>query len=149
MPKKTVRPVRVRHRSKAPLYQWEGKNLKILCPFCDDPHPIDAQKVAACGTILHVTAIQEVWKGATCALCGQNDGEKMVLIGDQYRHIANCSPGKKLFLIPPKASLVARMLYKSPRWVHALLFRTIKKVPAKLSQGEKIKYTWDRPTTEL
>lgn len=146
MSKKIARPIRVKHRSKPPIFDMKPKGMIISCPFCEQPHPISIQEVAACGTVLRVEAVQEMWKNTTCALCGENDGERMVQIGDQYRHTHQCVDGKKILLIPPKPRLSARLAHKMPRGFHIFCYKRFGKVPAKFTNSVgKVGYTWDKP----
>lgn len=146
MSEKRDRPVRTKHRSKpAKMVVKDGK-LIILCPFCEEDHPIDVQNVAKCGTVLQVNAVQEVWKNAACALCGIQDDRTLVKIGSQYRHIDDCSPGKKLYVIPPKPSFTARLFYFTPETLQHYVARRFGKVSIRLErEGKLLGYAWDRP----
>jgi len=146
MAKKVARPVRIKHRAKDPIFEWRGKEVKIYCPYCENKHPISIQEVAACGTVLRVEAVQEIWKNTTCAVCGKADGERMIKIGDKYRHMHQCVEGKKILIIPPKPSFTARIIHKLPEWFHVFIYKRIKKVPAKFTSPDgKVGYTWDSP----
>lgn len=145
MSEKRERPVRTKHRRKPARMKVVNGRLVILCPFCEEDHPIDIQNPAPCGTILHVSAVQEVWKNATCALCGTSDDRPLVKIGSQYRHVENCSPGKRLYVVPPKPSFSAKMFYFSPKWVQYAIAKTFGKVPTRLERAGIIKYAWEKP----
>lgn len=95
-----------RERRSYPLMGNNNGKLVIMCPFCDPPHPISIKEVAQCGTRLDVQAVQLVFKHQKCALCGKMDGE-LVQIGNQFRHVQQCTPGAFLFAEPPPRSLLA------------------------------------------
>lgn len=91
-----------------------GKNNKatIICPFCKIPHPIGLEP-SVCGTKLEVKAVQTIYTGAVCALCGKSGGN-FIKVGNAYAHEEQCSPGKILFRKPPKLSPLAKLVYKMP-----------------------------------
>lgn len=145
MSKKKARPTRLKHRSKAVKFKWENGDLKILCPFCSEEHAIDIQNVSPCGTVLQMNAVQEIWKNTTCVLCGESDQERMVKVGDKFRHIYDCSPGKRLLIIPPKPSLSAKYFSLLPERVQWFLVKRLGRVPVhfKNDSGET-GYFWEK-----
>jgi hypothetical protein len=97
--------------------QQKGKPVKVLCPFCEIPHPIELGKVAACGTILQVKAVQTVYPVRTvhkhkliCIKCKQSGGE-MVKFNQGYMHTHECTPNTKIMANPPEFSRLARAVY--------------------------------------
>lgn len=92
-----------------------NKGVAISCPYCEVPHPIGLNR-SACGTRLEIKAVQDVYTGATCALCGKPGG-RFVKVGNLYAHTPNCTPGKVLFEKPPKLSFSAMLAHKMPNIV--------------------------------
>lgn len=121
------------------------KGVVISCPFCEIPHPIGTTP-SACGTKLEVRAVQDVYTGVVCSLCGKPGGQ-FVKIGHLYRHTNDCSPGKTLFTKPPKMSLSAKLVHKLPDRVAILLnkkfgVRTIEVINP--TTKKVLGYTWSK-----
>lgn len=126
-----------------------GKNNRgqttILCPFCSEPHPIPHNRPAHCGTMLEVKAVQAIFYGQKCALCGSNEGAT-IKIGDRFRHAHDCSPGKVLYITPPKRSILAKWAYHMPDRFHIFLGRRVGYAPFQIfdQSGKVVGYTWQR-----
>jgi hypothetical protein len=126
-----------------------GKNDKgqvtVLCPFCSEPHPIPPNRPAHCGTMLEVKAVQAIFYGQKCALCQGNQGA-LIRVGDRYRHVHDCSPGKVLYTQEPRKSIVAALAYRLPDPVHIFLGRRLGYVPFQVfgADGKVVGYTWQR-----
>lgn len=115
-------------REAAPKVMEIAGEMKIMCPFCEIPHPIAIGKQAPCGTQVKVTAVQitiparTVHKyGMKCIKCGKSDGE-MTPFNNGYVHLADCMPGTKLMADPPaQYSRWAKMIYTLPEWIRKLV----------------------------
>lgn len=120
------------------------KGVAISCPFCEVPHPI-GMKPSACGTKLEIKAVQTIYTGAVCSLCGKPGGQ-FVKVGTLYAHTTNCTPGKVLFEKPPKFSFSARIVHAMPNLVAKFLdkrgWRTFE--VANPSTNEVLGYSWYR-----
>lgn len=122
----------------------KGKNDKItlVCPFCKVPHPIGFSP-AMCGTKIEVKAVQTIYTGATCALCGKPGGN-FVKIGNAFAHENQCSPGKVLFQKPPKLSILAKIIYKLPDPITKFISKFGKTAieVSDIKNGKVIGYSW-------
>jgi len=101
--------------------------VQILCPFCEQPHPIHPNKAAACGTVLRVSAVQTVYPARTtkkaevvCVKCGKAGGE-MVAYGKGFIHTIDCNPERRLLSSPPIYSEWARRVYNMPMWLRVII----------------------------
>lgn len=119
-------------------------NAQVMCPFCPRPHPLPLDGPASCGTRLDIRAIQKVYKGVACVLCGGQQGT-MVKVGDKYKHAHNCTPGKELYTTPPPFSRSAGLMWHMPNFVqqwHAWIW---KRAAIELKQeGKVVGYAWER-----
>ena len=141
---KNIKPTRKKHEKKPPLFQWNKKKLEIMCPFCTLPHAIAYDRPSECGVLLEIQAVRDTWVNATCALCEVRDRQPMIRIGGRYQHVHACSPGKRLFLVPPKPSLLAKIVYNLPAKFHLAMWKATKKVPITIERdGETIGYFFD------
>ena len=134
-----------RIRRQAPVISQSGKGIIIECPFCHPPHQLRLDIPAPCGTILELKAVQSLYQDVTWALCGQTGGT-LIKVGELYRHANECSPGKRLYTIPPKPSLGAAIFYRLPKWIQARHTRRTRKYAVQLSdqEGNVHGYAWDR-----
>lgn len=114
-------------RERVPLFENVKGNVLVLCPFCPEPHPIFPDKIAPCGTILKVMAMQTVYPARTtrktevvCIRCGKPGGE-MVAYGKGYVHTVNCNPDRRLLATPPTYSEWARRVYNMPQYLRGLV----------------------------
>lgn len=122
----------------------EGGSAQVMCPYCPRPHPLPLNEAAACGTRLEIRAVQKVYKGVTCALCGGALGT-MVRIGENYKHSHQCTPGKELYAAPPPASRSAALFWHAPKFIHYFMARNLKRAPIELKQnGKVVGYAWER-----
>jgi hypothetical protein len=92
------------------------KDAKIMCPFCPIPHPLIAGEVAPCGTYIHVSAVQRIYrakfnKDMVCAKCGKVGGE-MIHSRNAFTHLEDCMPGVAVMNEAPKFSRFASFVYK-------------------------------------
>lgn len=136
---------RPRIRKQAPRISQDGKGMVIECPFCHPPHRLRLDMPAPCGTILELKAVQSLYQDVTCVLCGKPGGT-LIKVGELYRHANECSPGKRLYTIPPKPSKTAAIFYRFPKWIQARYTRRTRKYAVQLSdqEGEVHGYAWDR-----
>jgi len=134
-----------RIRRQAPIIKQGGKGIVIECPYCHPPHPLRLDLPAPCGTILEVKAVQSLYKDVACALCGKSGGT-LIKVGELYRHANECSPGKRLYTIPPKRSLGAAIFYRLPKWIQVRHTRRTRRYVVQLSdqKGKVHGYAWDR-----
>lgn len=137
-PKATVRRM-------APVMGKEGGKDMVMCPYCDPPHPISTLEVSNCGTMLEINAVQAVFKGQKCALCGQTNGQQ-VMAANKYVHAHECTPGRKVFATPPKKYLSARLMWKLPDFFQVWVARKFGRVVLELKNGENkvTGYTWQK-----
>lgn len=110
----------VKIRELPPRVIDKKDEVRILCPFCDPPHPISIGKPSPCGTQLKLTAVQALIPARTvhkydlkCAKCHQGGGE-MIQFHQGYVHLHECSPGTKLMTEAPAFSKAAKYIYKLP-----------------------------------
>lgn len=135
-------------REAKPLVMRKKDTVEIHCPFCKPSHPIHVGKTAQCGTVLILTAKQELWKGVNCALCGKGDGTLM-RVGNLYRHTHDCTPGMNLFHSEnkPRKSFGARIVFHLPRKAQEWIRDRYHRVAVELHDDPKDKkatgYIWD------
>ena len=123
-----------------------GENAQVLCPFCARPHILPIVGPAACGTRLEIRAVQKVYHGVACSLCGKAQGT-MVRVGDKYKHAVPCTPGKELYATPPPASRSAAFWWGAPKFVHYFIARRFgRSVVEFKQQGKVVGYAWERIT---
>jgi len=116
---------------------------QVLCPFCLPPHPISLAGPAACGTTVKVVAHQILYSAVPCSLCGESSGT-LVRIADQYVHVKGCTPGRRLYTSPPKASKLASLAWRLPAAYHKWLRRR-GKVVVELRKGAQVAgYAFDK-----
>lgn len=138
---KSIKPFR--NRERAPKMSYQGNKMLILCPYCNPPHPIEANRPAPCGTLLRITASQELYRNVSCALCKKND-EVLVRVGSLFRHVHECSPGLKLYAIPPKPAFSARLAFLFPKPSHLIFVKLFGKLPVRLSRdGKVVGFVWE------
>lgn len=139
-----MKPTRTRHRSKPPRYAQKDGRLTVLCPFCDDDHPIGVDAPAHCGTVLQVTAVQDVWKNAKCDLCGEMDNTPLTRVGANLQHIRDCKPGTRLRVTPPKHSLTAKWAFKLADRTNWKIIAKLPKMPLEIKvNGVVTGYAWE------
>jgi hypothetical protein len=136
-----------RRRPVSLVVEHNGKKVKgIGCPFCRPSHilPADGTPSPECGTYLYITAIQNIYfeKDITCIVCGKGGGT-LVKVGDKYKHVHDCVPGKRLFSSQPRLSKTAAMVWKLPHFAQTIL----KLVPVEVRDMDNkvIGYTFDKP----
>lgn len=135
---------RPRIRRKAPRINNVAGGVTIECPYCHPPHQLRVDVPARCGTILELNAVQNLYQDVTCALCGKSGGT-LLKIGERYRHANECSPGKVIYTVPPKASRGAALFWRLPNFLHLAWARRFGKKVVELSQdGSVTGYAWDR-----
>lgn len=112
----TIKP-EVTVRETPPKIQQSGSNLEILCPYCKIPHPIGINQDSACGTTLHVSAVQTVYPVRTvhkhkmvCIKCGESGGE-MVRYNNSTVHLIDCRPDVQLAAVEPRYSKFAKIVF--------------------------------------
>ena len=130
-------------RDATPVMGKLGGKDVLMCPYCDPPHPISTQEVSPCGTVLEVRAIQAVFKGQKCALCGQTNGHQ-IMAGSRFVHTPDCTPGKKMYAVAPDKSAWAAVLWRFPDWVQLWVARKFGKVVMELrdKDDEVSGYAW-------
>jgi hypothetical protein len=123
-----------------------GENAQVLCPYCARAHPLPIIGEAICGTRLEIRAIQKVYHGVQCSLCGRSQGT-MVKIGGGYKHAVPCTPGKELYAEPPPASRSAALFWHSPAFVQLFIARRLRRSVVELKRaGKVVGYAWERIT---
>lgn len=117
----------VKTRELPPKVVQTKKGVMIQCPYCNPPHAILPGVESQCGTTLRVTAVQKYLNPhATrhnkliCLKCGQGGGE-MVRYRNGFVHMQECAPDTKLMTEIPPLSKVARLVYKLPVKLRALI----------------------------
>jgi hypothetical protein len=117
----------IKTREVAPKVVETKKGTIIECPFCQPSHPILPGVASECGTVLKVTAVQQyLTSHATrnnkirCLKCGETSGE-MIRYRSGFVHMQECKPGTKLLTQIPKMSIVAKVVYKLPAKLRALI----------------------------
>lgn len=117
----------VKTRELPPKVVKTKKGVMIQCPFCNPPHAILPGVESQCGTTLKVTAVQKYLNShATrhnqlhCLKCGQVGGE-MVRYRNGFVHMQECAPETKLMTEIPPLSNAARLVYKLPPKLRALI----------------------------
>ena len=128
-------------REASPLL--DGKN--ILCPFCNPTHPL-VPGINPCGTQIKISAVQNIFRNRTCALCNKTGGE-MICVNNIYVHAHMCTPGKFIYAVPPKPSAVAGLFYKSPEWCTLITKRIFGIVPVEVTAQDKsapASYAWEK-----
>ena len=138
-----VRRNKGNRRAPAKVENKKGQ-VTISCPFCYPPHPIITDVPASCGTVLELTAHQNVYTGIECALCGQSNGT-LVKIGETYKHEHDCTPGQTIYTVPPEKSFSARLLWNAPDFVHTFIARRWGRAIADIKEpdGQHSYYGWD------
>ena len=132
-----------RIRRQAPRISNDGKGVLIECPYCHPPHPLRVDLPAPCGTILELRAIQNLYRDVKCVLCENSQGT-LIKVGEYYRHAHECSPGKRIYTVPPEKSRSAAVFHRFPKFLHKFYARNFGKVVIELShQGEVAGYAWD------
>lgn len=127
--KKPFRP-QTTTRSRDPKFRTVDGNVQILCPYCDPPHPIYPHQMSACGTILQVSAVQNVFPARTtkkaevlCVRCGKGGGD-MVQFGKGFVHAeSSCNPERRMIAAPPHYSNWARGVYNMPKFIRSFVMR--------------------------
>lgn len=122
--------VRPKIKRKPALVKQEKGTVTILCPFCDDPHPIMTHELAFCGTALELQAVQTVFSGKAikCLVCDQVGGQ-LIKWGEGYRHAQNCMPGtnyyeEKITSFSRTAKIVYLLPDKFTQWWASAFHRT-------------------------
>lgn len=130
----------------------EGKVTGLLCPFCQEPHPIFVDRISQCGAKVEVKAIQSVFHGAsvTCARCGLAGGTFTKMGENLYVHSTPCLP-TNFYTETPKLSKSAAVAYRLPDKMLVSLVKLIGVQPERLVKLENGKptdkvvgYTWKK-----
>ena len=133
-----------RIRERPPRINRAGGGIEIQCPFCYPTHPLRVDISARCGTILELNAVQNLYQEVSCSLCAGTQGT-LVKIGDRYKHIHECTPGKTIYTVPPKKSLSARLFWNLPDVLHKWVWNNRGRKVIQLStEGQVTGYGWDR-----
>lgn len=121
-------------RELPPKIQKAGDAITISCPFCPVPHPINIGQNSPCGTKMVVKAVQTVYPTRTvnkykliCLKCGESGGE-MIRFNNGYVHLADCKPSVRLLATAPKFSRAAALVWRSPKWLSAMIEKYTGKV---------------------
>ena len=131
-------------RRKAPHIKETGAGIEIHCPFCHPPHVLRIDMPSPCGTVLELKAVQNLFQDIACALCGGKQGT-LVRIGERYKHVHDCSPGKHLYTVPPEQSRSARWFWLLPEFLHRFVWTRLGKKVIELSSGGTVTgYAWDK-----
>jgi len=149
-PKGTTIKPEVMVREMPPKTRQTGDNLEILCPFCKIPHTIGVNSDSACGTSLHVSAVQTVYPARTvhkhkmvCIKCGEGGGE-MVRYNNSTVHLVDCRPDVQLVAEQPKYSPGARFVFSLHPKLKAIIqkftgiAKDVREVDAKGAETGKI-----------
>ena len=148
MAKRRNRPRKNKGNRTAPARIEMTKNgAKILCPYCYPPHQIITETPASCGTVLELVAVQNVFSGIDCALCGESGGT-LIKIGETYRHDHDCTPGKTIFAVPPPKSMFAAMFWRAPKFLTMFVARRYGRAATKIEgKNGKPYFGWDMVRT--
>lgn len=122
----------------------KGRDV-VMCPFCSPPHPLSNTEPSQCGTMLDVRAVQAVFHNQRCALCGKTDGVQ-IMAGNKYIHDHDCTPGKRIFAVPPRKSFTASIVWRFPDFAQLWLARKFGKVILELKDANnKVQgYSWQK-----
>lgn len=123
----------------------DKKKASISCPFCEVPHPIGLEP-SPCGTVLKIKAVQKVYTGVTCALCGKSGGT-FIQIGKLYAHTPNCMPGRTLLSKQPKMSKTAKVIHTMPNRVSKFVAKRFGWMTLEITKPgttETLGYSWVR-----
>ena len=111
----------IREREDLPQMKKTDKGIAIFCPFCILTHPLVPGKVSPCGTVLKLTAVQQIVRAhiadrerITCLKCHKIGGGDMVPWQGGFVHAKECDPTTKLFLEPPVLSSYAKFVFGLP-----------------------------------
>jgi len=125
----------------------DGQKVKAIgCPFCKPPHPLDPNGTPStpCGTYLSVQAVQNIYfeQGLKCIVCG-NTGGTLIKVGENYRHIHDCVPGKKMYTQAPRMTKRAAVAWRLPRFMQ----KAFGIVPVEIQddKGKVLGYSFDKP----
>jgi hypothetical protein len=110
-------------RELPPQLRKTREGMQVLCPFCEQPHPLLPGIDSPCGTTLKVTAVQTILTSHAakqgdifCLKCGKTGGE-MIHYMNGWIHLVDCDPSTKLLNSVPKLSRMAKIVYRMPRWL--------------------------------
>jgi hypothetical protein len=138
-----------RDRKRTPLLietVKDGKKIKTIgCPYCKPSHELLPNgAVSPCGTYLLIQAVQNIYfeKNITCIVCGKGDGT-FTKAGENYKHLHDCTPGKKIFNKAPTLSLRAALAWRLPAQIQKLT--GIIPVQVTDDKGKILGYTFDKP----
>lgn len=119
----------IKTRRSTPGVMNTKDGAQLSCPFCNPTHVLVPGTPGHCGTILEITAVQQVIssrivrnEGLVCARCRQGDGE-MVKYMNGYIHLANCAPGTRLLSELPEFSKSAEFVFRLPGKVRSFVER--------------------------
>ena len=156
----TPKPETVTRESAPRVVEDKKLGAKILCPFCEIPHPIEVGKDSACGTTLVIRAVQTQYPTRTvnkhkliCVKCHKGGGE-MIRFNNGFVHLHDCSPNTKLMAAPPEFSPWAAAVYQMPKLVREPLekiygyAKQVKEIdPQGAETGKVLGYFFFRGTT--
>lgn len=123
MARKTLLKPQTTTRENAVRIFKTEKGFRIMCPFCNPAHPLEAGRVAPCGTVLKMTAVQEVVSGRSarlsglvCLKCHKTGGGDLIHWQNGYVHKDDCNPEQALLVVPPRFSWWAGIRYRVSDW---------------------------------
>lgn len=106
-------------REQPPKTEVTKNGMQVLCPYCPLPHPLIPGEVAACGTIVKVTAVQMVMPARRarrdkirCMKCHQTEGGEMVKYNNGWIHATDCMPGTRFLALMPEFSKLAGWVFR-------------------------------------
>lgn len=120
-----------RTREAGPSMQRTPQGAIILCPFCKPPHPLVPGEASTCGTILKLTAVQDIlpsrvarFQHIKCLKCHQEGDGDMVQYMNGFIHLQDCDPKTRFLPAPPQFSLPARIVNSLPKSIRARIEAT-------------------------
>lgn len=119
-----------RTREAQPAMNVTKEGAQILCPFCTPTHPLIPGQPSNCGTILKLTAVQDVLptrivrlQKIKCLKCHEGGGEMVQYMGG-FVHLNDCTPGTRLLPAPPEYNPFAGMVFNMPIRVRRIIEKT-------------------------
>lgn len=101
--------------------------VQILCPFCKPTHAIAPGEPSPCGTVLKLTAVQDIIptrivriQNLKCLKCHEGGGEMVPYMGG-FVHLNDCDPKVRLLPQHPNYNPFAGMVFRMPQRARAAI----------------------------
>jgi len=118
----------IKTREAMPLTHRTKKGVDVMCPFCHPSHPLYPNKPSACGTEIHIKAVQKMItqstakkNGILCMKCHKSTGGDMVACMNGFMHAYDCAPGTVVLSQEPEYSKLAEKVFKLPAKVRKVI----------------------------